>query len=196
MYFIYWISVCWSWKLSWGVLENFQWDLSKMDIHIFFPRRFVEGRGEGAEFWGFAYHHQYNYWIQVNHVKVFLLSFFSGVEEAMIYKHHQWWLLVVPRVTKDHWFNPSHFSYLPQEIRCIRVVPRDNKAHLVHPLQFFTGYKAIISRDSYQGSLRPIGLIPQNKSCWPQGDRLKRVVPRGTKDHWVYHFRFLLYERQ
>ena len=42
------ISVHWSRKLSLGVLSNFLWDVSKMYIRIYFPRRFVEGRVEGA----------------------------------------------------------------------------------------------------------------------------------------------------
>ena len=42
------IRVHWSWNLSLGVLENCPWDLSKPDINICFPRRFIEGRYEGA----------------------------------------------------------------------------------------------------------------------------------------------------
>ena len=30
------------------MLENYLWGVSKPDIQIFFPNRFVEGRGEGA----------------------------------------------------------------------------------------------------------------------------------------------------
>ena len=47
---IYWISVHWSWNLSLGVIPNFQWDVSKPDICICFPCRFVEGLGEEAVF--------------------------------------------------------------------------------------------------------------------------------------------------
>ena len=42
------ISVHWSWSLSLGVLENFLWAISKPDINILFPHRFVEGSGEGG----------------------------------------------------------------------------------------------------------------------------------------------------
>ena len=42
------IRVHWYWNLYSGVLENCLWASSKMKIWIFFPCRFVEGRGEGA----------------------------------------------------------------------------------------------------------------------------------------------------
>ena len=54
VYHIYWISVHWSWNLSSGVLENFQWAISKPDTRICFPHRFLEGRGKGASFCGFT----------------------------------------------------------------------------------------------------------------------------------------------
>ena len=41
------ISVHWSWNFSLGVLPIFLWGVSKPDIWICFPRRFVEGHGEG-----------------------------------------------------------------------------------------------------------------------------------------------------
>ena len=44
---IYRISVCWYWNLSLGVLENCLWAVSKPDIWIGLPRRFVEGCDEG-----------------------------------------------------------------------------------------------------------------------------------------------------
>ena len=86
VYHIYWINIRWSWKLSSGVLENFQWDVSKPYIRICFPCRFVEVCGKGAGFFispsvvnifiGFKSVPQvYYYWLQVNHLKVFL-SFF------------------------------------------------------------------------------------------------------------------------
>ena len=68
-YLIYWIRVHLSWNLSLGVLESCQWDVSKPGIWIFFPCRFVEGRGEGAIFCGFTSCHQYIDWLQVNHRK-------------------------------------------------------------------------------------------------------------------------------
>ena len=81
----------------------------------------------------------------------------------MIYKHQQWWL---------------------------RAGTRGTKFHCVNPLYFFTGCKEIISRESAQGARRSIGLIPHSFSYWPQGNHLKRVRPRGTKDHWVNHLQF------
>ena len=50
VYHIYWISIYWSWNLSLSVLKNWQWDVSKPDIRIFFNRRFVRGCGEGSGF--------------------------------------------------------------------------------------------------------------------------------------------------
>ena len=40
------IIVCWYWNLSSGVISNCLWYVYKPDIQIFFPYRFVEGRGE------------------------------------------------------------------------------------------------------------------------------------------------------
>ena len=48
VYCIYWIRVHWSWNLSLGVFANFLRAVSKSDIQIPPPQRFVEGRGEGA----------------------------------------------------------------------------------------------------------------------------------------------------
>ena len=64
VYHIYWISVHWYWNLSSIVIEKLQWTASKMDIHIFFPCRFVEVHGEGAGFCDFTCSHQYIDWIQ------------------------------------------------------------------------------------------------------------------------------------
>ena len=50
VYHICWIRVHWSWNFSLGVSENFQWAVYKPHIHICFPRRFVEGCGEGEVF--------------------------------------------------------------------------------------------------------------------------------------------------
>ena len=73
VYFINWINVHWSWNLSLVVLENCQWAISKPDICIFSPHRFVEGCGEGDSFWYFAYRHQYIYWLKFNHYILFML---------------------------------------------------------------------------------------------------------------------------
>ena len=51
---IYCISEHWPWNLSLGVLENFLWDVSKPDIHIFFPSSFVEDHVEG-DVWLFRF---------------------------------------------------------------------------------------------------------------------------------------------
>ena len=59
VYHIYWISVYWSWNLSSNVLKNCLWDISKPDISILFPRRFVGGHGKGAGFCDFTCIHQY-----------------------------------------------------------------------------------------------------------------------------------------
>ena len=63
---IYWIRVHWSINLSTGVLENCQWAVSKPDIRIWFPRRFLVGYDEGAGFCDFTFCHQYIDWLQVN----------------------------------------------------------------------------------------------------------------------------------
>ena len=44
---ITWFIVIWSWNLSLVVFTNFLWDIFKSYIHLYFPHRFVEGRGEG-----------------------------------------------------------------------------------------------------------------------------------------------------
>ena len=49
---IYWISVRWSWNLSSSMLANFLRAISKADLRIFFPIRFVEGHGYG-DLWVF-----------------------------------------------------------------------------------------------------------------------------------------------
>ena len=43
---IYLVSVHWSWNFSSGLIANFQWSVSKLDIRIWFPRRPVEGCGK------------------------------------------------------------------------------------------------------------------------------------------------------
>ena len=58
VYHIHWVEVHWSWNLSSGELENCQWAVSKPDVRVCFPRRFVEGRGEGASFCDFICRHQ------------------------------------------------------------------------------------------------------------------------------------------
>ena len=58
VYHIYYIIVHLSWNLSSGVISNYQWSLFKLDICIYFPHRFVEGREEGDGFCYFTYHRQ------------------------------------------------------------------------------------------------------------------------------------------
>ena len=77
MHHIYCISVHLSWNFSSNVLENFQWVVSKPYIWICFPRRFVEGRGEGAGFGDFTYQHQHIDLLQVNHYKLFKFAVFE-----------------------------------------------------------------------------------------------------------------------
>ena len=48
LFFIYWISVHWSWNLSLGLIENFLWVVSKPGIRIWFPWSYVEVHGEGV----------------------------------------------------------------------------------------------------------------------------------------------------
>ena len=91
-----------------------------------------------------------------------MLSVFLVLKYTYIYKHHQLWLRVEPRETKDYWVNPSQFSYWTQGNHLKKFGPRGTKAHWVHPLQFLTGRKAIISRYLDQGALRPIELTPRN----------------------------------
>ena len=47
VYCVYWISINWDWNLSSRLIVNCMWDINKSDIQLFFPLRFVEGRGEG-----------------------------------------------------------------------------------------------------------------------------------------------------
>ena len=119
-----------------------------------------------------------------------LLNLFSGVGEALIYKHHQWWLRVGLSGTKSHWVIPSHISYLSQVNHLKIVRPRGTESHLVHPLQIFTVCKAINSREWAQGALRPILFIPWNISYWMQVNNLRRDGPRGNKAHLVHPLYF------
>ena len=41
VYHIYWIRAHSSWTFYLGVFENYQWEVSKLDIWIWFPRRFM-----------------------------------------------------------------------------------------------------------------------------------------------------------
>ena len=71
------------------------------------------------------------------------------------------------------------FSYRPQVNRLRIVFLRDIKAHWVRSLHFFTVCKAIISRESVQGELRPIVFIPCDVSYRLQGNHLKRFGAKG-----------------
>ena len=64
VYHIYFISVYWSWNLSLGVMENFQWAVSKPDILTWFLWRSVEVRGEGDSFCDCTCLQEYIDWIQ------------------------------------------------------------------------------------------------------------------------------------
>ena len=66
VYHIYWIIVHWYWNLSLGVIENCQWSISKPDMRICFPCRFVEGCGEVSGFCDLTYCHEYIDWLQGN----------------------------------------------------------------------------------------------------------------------------------
>ena len=64
VYHIYWINIHWYWNLSAGVIANCKWAVSKPYIRIYFPSRFLEGRGRGAGFFDFTSLYQYIYWLQ------------------------------------------------------------------------------------------------------------------------------------
>ena len=109
------------------------------------------------------------YWLQVNHIKVFLLSFFCvslGVEEALIQKHHQLWLIVVPGGTKAHWVHPSQFFLLAASKSSQDSRTKGNECPFGSSLAIVIGYKEIISIESSQWEISPIGFIPRNFSYW------------------------------
>ena len=69
---------------------------------------------------------------------------------------------MVLRVTKYHWVNLSLFLTV-----CKAMISRESALGALRPIglipiNFFTGYKKIISRESALGTLRPVGLIPSN----------------------------------
>ena len=110
VYRIYWIRVDWSWNLSPCVRKV---SVIREIGHTSLLSLKVCGRlWQGFPFCGFTWHHQYTDWLQVNHLKILLLSFFSLFswgEEELIYKHHQWWLIVAPRGAKAHFFYTLQF---------------------------------------------------------------------------------------
>ena len=58
---------------------------------------------------------------------------------------------------------PRNLFYFLQGNNQKRVGPRGTKAHRVNPYKFILViWKAIISRELYQGTLSPIGLIPSH----------------------------------
>ena len=96
----------------------------------------------------------------------------------------------VPRVTKVHWVNPYQFILSV----CNAIISRESSQGTISPIglipsHFFTSFKAIIPGESLQGELSPIGLIPSFFK-WLQGDNIKRFGPRGTKVNWVNPYQF------
>ena len=70
---------------------------------------------------------------------------------------------VVPKGTKYHWVNPYLFILsIWKAIISIESSEGTSKYHWVNPYPFFSGCKAIISRESAQWTLRPIGIVPIN----------------------------------
>ena len=66
-----------------------------------------------------------------------------------------------------------------------RVVPRVNNAQWINPYRFILSvWKAMISRELAIGTLSPIGLTHGNFYCL-KVNNIIRVIPRGTKAHWV-----------
>ena len=68
---------------------------------------------------------------------------------------------VVPSGTKAHWVNPYQFILAFWK----EIISWESAQGSLSPIglitsHFFTCYKAIISKESDQGALRPIGLIP------------------------------------
>ena len=87
-----------------------------MDIQIWFPHRFVEGRVEGDGFF-FTCRHQFIDLIQVNYTKLFKFSVISInlisetriTHQGLVLKERRFsvvYISVDPRGTKAHWINP------------------------------------------------------------------------------------------
>ena len=81
---------------------------------------------------------------------------------------------------------PNNVYYYPHGNHLNSFDPRNIKAHWVHPLKNFTVCNEMISWESSQGTLMPIGFIPRNFPYWPQVDHLNIFGPRGIKEHWVH----------
>ena len=146
------------------------------------------------------------------HVHIFAswiqLIYFCGVLcQNVVYFSQVNWLQYIWRV------NPSQFFYCLQGNNHKRVGPRVTKACSGNPYKFIlafykeiisielyqgtlspiglipdhfpTGYKAVISIESDRGSLRPILLIPIIYFRCLEGNNINRVGPRGIKSHWV-----------
>ena len=77
IYLIYWMNVHWYWNVSLGVIENCMWAISKPEIWICFPCRFVEGRDESA---GCV-------------VAVFIINWLTGFKS--IIQGYYFWLLFI-----------------------------------------------------------------------------------------------------
>ena len=72
-----------------------------------------------------------------------------------------------------------------------KVVPRITKDRLFNPFKFILAvWKSIISRESAQGTLRPIGLIPSKFFTGCKAIISIESAQWGSKDNWVnlYHF--------
>ena len=67
IYWIYWISVIWSWNFPSNVIANFMCSLYKPNIQILFSRSLVDGRVEGA---GFV-------------VTIVIINLFTGFKEIL-----------------------------------------------------------------------------------------------------------------
>ena len=101
VYWIYLISIHWSWNLSSIVIENLLWALSKLEMRILFHLNFVEGRGKGVGICSYYCHHQCNACIQGNNIKVLMIfCWFRTVVRIRV----GW------RGTGSHRSIPLHFS--------------------------------------------------------------------------------------
>ena len=91
-------------------------------------------------------------------------------------------MLDVFRMTSDvHWIQGNNIKIFGQ---------RGTTENWVNSQHSLTVCKAIITRESAQGSLSNIGLISSNILNLLQGNNMKRFVPRGTKAHYFNTYQF------